>query len=64
MEPENEPLEEEIPIRNYHFQIFSDSMLVFGGINKLPTSTGEFTGFQEPNPTSEVHRSESRKGTS
>ena len=35
MEPENEPLEEEIPIRNHHFP---GSMLVFGGV--LP---GSFT---------------------
>ena len=29
MEPENEPLEEEIPIKNHHF---SGSMLVFDGV--------------------------------
>ena len=32
MEPENGPLEKEIPIGNHHFQ---GSMLIFGGVSKI-----------------------------
>ena len=42
MEPENGPVEKEIPIGNHHFHSFPGSMLIFGGVfifTKGPTLT-------------------------